>query len=191
MKFTLYIYCFLFACNGYSQYDATTNKNNSQNSNLNFEKIKQRTYVGGEIGLSFNNNSTFLLLAPLVGYDLTNAFSVGVSGLYQLRRLSTFNGTPQNFVAFGGGLFARLRPIDPIIIQAEFDLFNTEDLAGGTLNRIRVPAFLTGLGYANSFGPGSYYQVLLLYDFINDPNMPLAPFIITPLHLKFGIVFHL
>lgn len=176
----------------FSQYDVEeVKKDTSSSEGINWFQLKQNIYVGGELGLSFSQGSSFLSVAPLVGYDFGYGVSAGVSALYQLFRFRDPSGNVFNFNTFGGGVFARYRPWDPLIIQTEFDRFNTIDFANGTGDRVNVNAFMAGLGYANSFGDRSYYQVLLMYDFIDDPNMPLPPFLFRQLHMKLGIIWYL
>ncbi len=190
MKSLLAILSLLFTLNGTSQYDINDVKEDSTESNFNWFETKQRIYVGGELGLSFGSGSSYIHIAPLIGYDITPKFSAGISAMYQLWRFKDYYGTA-NYNTFGGGVFTRFRPIEQVILQAEFDLFNTVDFAELTYDRVNVPALMAGIGYANSFGDGAYYQIMLMYDFINNPNMPLPGVILQPLHLKMGIIWHL
>jgi len=121
MKSVLFTLMLCFALNGISQYDVEDVKNDTvAEPAINWFTLKQRIYVGGELGLSFGGGATFINIAPLIGYDITERFSAGLSATYQLWRVNSFN-----FNTFGGGVFTRLRPIEPIIMQLEYDLFNT------------------------------------------------------------------
>ena len=175
----------------WGQYDIDNAKKESDESSVNWFELKQRIYVGGELGLSFGTGSSFVNAAPIIGYDLTDKFSVGISTMYQLWRLRDFTGATYNFHTFGGGLFTRFRPVQQIILQLETNLYNTNDFDSGTLDRVNVPAIMAGLGYAQPLGGRSYYQIMLMYDFVNDPNMPLPPIIFEPLHFRMGLVWYL
>lgn len=192
MKKTVFLFGLILTLNGFGQYDINDIKNDSTSaSNFSWFKLKQRIYVGGEVGLSFGTNSSYIHLSPIVGYDITEKLSAGFLGMYQLWHFKDFYDNSFNYHSYGGGIFTRFRPIPQIITQLEFDLFNTNDFASGTLDRVNVPAFMLGLGYANDFGNGAYYQIMLMYDFINDPNMPLPPLLFPQLHLKMGFIWHL
>lgn len=193
MKKALLIFSLLFGLNALCQYDIDEVKKDTtgKESRLNLFEIKQRTYVGGELGLSFGAGSSYLYLAPLVGYDITPKFSAGLSAMYQLYRLRDFAGNLQSFSAYGGGVFLRARPIQQLILQTEFDIYNTTDFTVSSLPRTNVPALMAGAGYAGGGGGSVYYQILVLYDFINNPNMPLPPLFISNLHLKLGLIWHL
>lgn len=184
----------LFICiPAWGQYDIEeAKKSDTTDAKYNRFELKERIYVGGEIGLSGFGGAAYVLLAPIVGYDITPRFSVGISTVYQLYRFRNLNtGSVLNLSTFGLGTFARYRPIDPLIVQVELDGFNTVDLNSyGYKDRLNVPAFMAGLGYAGG-GSKAYYQILLMYDFIGNPNMPLPPFIFNRLHLKMGMVWHL
>jgi len=191
MKYA-FILSFLISVQSWAQYDIEDAKNSdTTDSKFNRFELKERIYVGGELGLSVSPGGGYILLAPIVGYDLTEHFSAGISTMYQLYRFRTYSGT-FNLSTVGMGVFGRYRPIDQLILQAEFDVFNTVDFVNGTSykDRTNVPAFMTGLGYAGG-GSKSYYQIIVLYDFINNPNMPLPPFIFNRLHLKMGMIWHL
>lgn len=176
---------------GFSQYDIDKiSTDSTQKEGLNFFEIKQRMYVGSELSLSFGTGGSYIYVAPFVGYDITERWSAGLSAMYQFSQVNYYNAIYRTN-AFGGGVFTRLMPIEQLIIHAEYNLFNTEDYTTFEKDRVNVPAFMAGLGYAQQMGNGSYTQILLLYDFINDYNMPLPPFIIRNLHLKFGFVWHL
>jgi hypothetical protein len=192
MKRLFILFYFGFSTVAFSQYDIDEAKKEEEKKEdkISTFELKKRIYVGGEFGFSFGVGSTYLHLAPLIGYDITKRFSAGLSSMYQFWRVRTPYDT-YNFSTVGAGIFTRYRPIDWLITQVEFDLYNTVDFAGQTYERTNVPAFMAGLGFARSMGEGAYGHVILMYDFINDPNMPLPPILITPLHLKMGFVWHL
>jgi len=192
MKSFLLIFTVFFVLNTNAQYDIEDIKNDTSvtDPKINWFNLKQHIYVGGEIGLSFSNGSSYINLAPIIGYDITERFSAGASIMYQLWRFKN-QYTTYNHTTFGAGVFARLRPVDPLILQLEFDLYNTVNYADLSFDRVNVPALMAGFGYANSVGDGAYYQIMILYDFINNPNMPLPPILFAPLHLKLGFIWHL
>jgi hypothetical protein len=153
--------------------------------------LKQRIYVGGDLSLSFGNQ-IYLYIAPMAGYDIWGGISAGVSTMYQLYRI---NGVSQSYHSYGGGIFTRWRPppLDFLIFQTEINLYNTDDLTSLYQgDRVTVPAVMGGLGYAGGFGK-AYYSIMLMYDFVNDVNMPLPRMFgpSFPLYLRYGMVFYL
>jgi hypothetical protein len=192
MKRLFLLFYIGFSTFAFSQYDIDEAKkvDEKKDDEMNLYELKKKIYVGGDFAFSMRAGTTYLNISPLIGYDLTKRFSAGISGMYQFWRVRYFNAT-FDFNTVGAGIFARYRPIDCFITQVEFDLYNSVDLESPEFERTNVPAFMAGLGLARALGEGAYGQIILLYDFIDNPNMPLPPVIIPPLHLRMGFVWHL
>ena len=152
--------------------------------------LKEKIYVGGEMSIRFGS-LTYLYLAPFAGYDFYKGMSAGVSSMYQLYRVKYTNGAVISSHAYGGGLFMRYRPenFNFLLLQTELNLYNTPDIY--TAERVNVPSFMAGGGYAGAMGDRAYYQIMLMYDFIDDDNMPLVPLFSVPIYLRYGFVFYL
>ena len=184
-----------FSSVGFAQYDMDDNKDTTENEpKIDKYALKQRIYVGADLSLSFGN-SVYLYLGPMAGYDIWGGISAGVKTMYQYRRLTFANGSTLSESSFGGGIFARWRPesFPYVLLQTEFDLWNTEDLS--TLqsgDRATVPAFSLGAGYAGGVGR-AYYSIMMFYDFLNNPNNPMPRFFgdSVPLYIRYGMVFYL
>lgn len=182
----------------FGQYDMEDNQKENdkpkKEKNVTPLAIKERTYVGGELALRFGN-FTYIYVAPFIGFDFVKTFSGGVSTMYQFyREFNPFTGQSFSTHAYGGGVFLRFRPIRQILLQTEFNLYNTQDFSTNAFlgDRVNVPVFMAGGGYAGSLGEKSYYQVMLLYDFIQNESNPIPPLIRgIPLYLRYGLVFYL
>lgn len=190
----LFTISILYSTFCFSQYDVdSTDVNATDSAKVDWFKVKQRIYVGGELSLNFGNQ-LYLYMAPLAGYEIYKGFSAGVQTMYQLRRAFFTNGSTITSHAFGGGVFARYRPpfFPYVMAQTEFSLYNVENL--NTLyngDRTTIPSVMTGLGYSGGFGR-SYFYILLLYDFVDNPSMPLPRFFGNlPLYIRYGMVFYL
>ncbi|MCB9224707.1 MAG: hypothetical protein R2780_07175 [Crocinitomicaceae bacterium] len=193
MSRLLFILALLFSATALSQYDMDEAKDTSdqKDSKVNPYEIKKRIYVGGDLQLSFGN-ATYLYLAPMAGYEIWGGISGGVSTMYQLLK---FSGTSQSYHSYGGGIFFRWRPppLQFLLLQTEFNVYNTDDLTSPYLgDRVNVPAVMSGLGYAGGFGK-AYYQIMLMWDFVDDINNPLPRLFGSniPLYLRYGMVFYL
>lgn len=191
MKYNLLIAFFCFTSSLFSQYDIEEVENDTiQKETPSPFELKQKIYVGGDFSLRFGWQ-TYVYLAPLIGYDITPKFSAGFSSMYQLFRIKYNNGATVSDHVFGSGIFIRYRPIQQIILHSELNLYNTVDYTVLFGDRINVPAFMLGGGYAGSMGDRSYYNIMIMYDFIQNENMPLPAFIAPPFYLKFGVVWYL
>ncbi|WP_027420631.1 hypothetical protein [Crocinitomix catalasitica] len=188
MKYLVVFLFSLFSWHASAQYDIDKISKDSteKESRLNPFKIKEKIFVGGEAGLSFGSYGSYVFLAPIVGYDITEKFSTGISAMYQFNSYANYR-----YHTYGGGIFTRFMPIPQLIIQAEIDLYNGEDYSTFVRDRTNTPALLGGIGYANYFTNDTYAQILVMYDFIGDPNMPLPFFLVPRLYLKFGLIWHL
>jgi len=187
---------FLFVClqiGAFAQYDLEKVEKDSvtKTSRINWFEIKKHTYVGGDLEMRFGN-LTYIYAAPVLGYDVYKNLSAGVTGIYQLYRLN-MGGSILTEHTVGGGLFARWRPLDFLIVQTEFDLLNTVNYDLSIPDkRVNVPVFMLGGGYCGSMGNRAYYNVMLMYDFINDDNMPVPKFVNPiPLYLRYGFAWYL
>ncbi len=192
MKSIITILSLLIALGSFSQYDIEEVEKDSvqKETKVNPFTIKEKIYVGGEMSVRFGS-LTYLYLAPFAGYDFYKGFSAGVSSMYQLYRAKYTNGAVISSHSYGGGLFMRYRPesFNFLLLQTELNLYNTEDIYG--FERVNVPSFMAGGGYAGSMGDRAYYQIMLMYDFIDDDNMPLIPLFNIPIYLRYGFVFYL
>jgi hypothetical protein len=189
------IFLLSLSASAYGQYDMEEAKDTSDQKEPKVTPmaLRERIYVGGDLSLSFGN-SLYLYLAPMAGYEIWGGISGGVSTMYQLFRIT---GGSQSFHTYGGGVFFRWRPppVEFILLQTEFNVYNTDDLftSSPTFNeRVNVPAFMGSIGYAGGFGK-AYYHLLLSWDFIDNDNMPLPPVFGSniPLYLRYGMVFYL
>jgi hypothetical protein len=192
---TLFLGLGLFLTFGvFSQYDVEDIKNDTTESSslINWFEQKQKIYIGGEANLSIRTGQIYIFASPQIGYDLTERFSAGLITLYQLYRIRDFSNNIYHISTIGAGVFARFRPIQQIVLQTELDIFNTSDLVNNSIeDRVNVPAFMAGGGYSSSFGSRSSYQIMLMYDFIGNPNMPLPILLFPRVHLKMGFYWYL
>lgn len=165
----------------------TTTSSDSDDGEM--KTLRDRLYVGGDLGLQFGTYN-LINISTFAGYSLTEDFSVGVGARYMWFKDNIFN---ESTSIYGGSTFMRYLIGDYIIAHAEYELLNVEryDPFSGALGRENIFLGLIGGGYRQNFGGGSYLQMLILYDVINDP---LSPFTISqelPLVFRGGIVINL
>ncbi len=171
-----------------AQRDTLRNNNPMKN-----KPLRERIYVGGDIGLNLGNSFAFFSASPLVGYRLTEKFSVGASIKYQWFRTDF---TPSNHI-YGGSVFSRYELFDQLLLHAEYEILNVTDYNvfsptyGGRTN---VHVGLVGAGY--KYGNGkTYAQLMVLYDLIDDSNSPYRNQYIfgsgVPLFIRGGFIIGL
>jgi hypothetical protein len=136
-----------------------------------------RLYFGGSFGLQFGTYTNISLL-PILGYKVTDKFSVGPGFVYHFIRSGG-----QTFQNFGGKAFAQLEVLGGVInngailVHAEYEALSYENYwrtTNGTfeLSRRTVYTPLAGLGYRQSAGRASF-DMLLLYNF-NEIDSPYS-----------------
>ncbi len=141
------------------------------------KSLMDRLYYGGSFGLQFGSYTNISLL-PILGYKVTEKFSVGPGFVYHFIRTGG-----QTFQNFGGRVFAQhevlggLLNSGTILVHAEYETLSYENYwrtQNGTyeLSRRSVSTPLAGLGYRQSAGRASF-DMLLLYNF-NDLDSPYS-----------------
>ncbi|MCB9265170.1 MAG: hypothetical protein H6558_09115 [Lewinellaceae bacterium] len=159
-----------------------------------------RLWYGGGFSLGFSGNnfeSIFQIgLSPMVGYKITEEFSVGPRAnlSYFLYRGETF--TPAgvqgaNLFEYGLGAFARYKVFRSIFVHLEYGfdnearIFGYDEIARDwiTDRRVRNNAFVGG-GYNDGNGVWGY-EIYLLYNVLQEDNT-----LALPLDFRFGITYN-
>jgi hypothetical protein len=170
----------------YSQYDPDYNSEDEEDlSELDF---KDRLYTGGNFWAQFGS-VTNVEIAPLLGYRVTNEYSVGVGAKYNFYRVNQQNGGAFSTSIYGGSLFTRYVFLDKFVAHAEFEALNVELFNTRTAGERRwVPIGLVGGGYVSSG-----FQAMLLYDLIGDKNNPYPGSFgrDSRIYLRIGFLFNL
>ena len=172
------------------QYDIEEAKKDTveKKANSNLYAIKQNTYVGTSLNLSIGN-LTFIYISPQIGYDFHDQFSIGLQGLYQFTRFRIAPNAFYTLNSYGGGVFARFRPIENICFETSFNLYNTDQVFPSlTGERVIAKSLLFGLGYTRPIGDKAYTFFNLYYNFIDDLNMP-EPLLFRSINNSFLIYY--
>ncbi|WP_299821561.1 hypothetical protein [uncultured Pontibacter sp.] len=139
--------------------------------------LADRLYFGGSFGLQFGTYTNISLL-PVLGYKVTDKFSVGPGFVYHFIRSGG-----QSFQNFGGKVFAQHEVLGGVInsgailVHAEYEGLSYENYwrtPNGTyeLTRRTIYTPLAGVGYRQSAGRASF-DMLLLYNF-NEVDSPYS-----------------
>lgn len=140
-----------------------------------------RWYTGGNVSLGLGT-ITYVQLAPLVGYKLTEKYSLGAGVNLSLYYNNIYG---QSLAVYGGRIFNRYILSDNIFLHAEYLQLNypTYDITG-QLTRKFYPRLFAGAGYTTSVGGGVSFYALFLYDVLwRKTNSAFA----TPLSIRAGI----
>jgi len=151
--------------------------------------FKDRIFVGGGLQLAFGNVTT-IGASPIVGYRVTDKWSVGVGGTYVYYR-EKFQGFPAYTTSiYGGNVFTRYTVFKNLFAHAEFGVTNWEapviDLHGHYLGTRRINSYSLpiGGGYAQPIGGNSFFEILALYDVLYSSS---TSFSASPLTFRAGV----
>ena len=137
----------------------------------------EKVYFGGNFGLNFGTNFTVVEVSPLVGYKITEQFSMGVGAtyIYYKEKIPQYNFSYETSI-YGGDVFARYFFVENLFAHVESGALNLEvpDYSSYpySLKRRWVPNLLVGGGYRSSIGENSSFLIMILYDVIDDPDSP-------------------
>ena len=129
-------------------------------------KFTDRIYFGGVMGLSGGTNGTSISLAPIVGYMVSSRLSVGVGARYEYYKNNFYNYTESRY---GGNVFARMNLFKQIFGYGEYSFLNYSYL-GDSNDRRTVYRLPLGLGFSQSIGPRSSFNIIAAYDILYDIN---------------------
>jgi len=137
--------------------------------------LKERIFFGGDLGLSFGNQITYIRVAPMVGYNVSPRFSFGLGPSYQYWEDKRFVPKLESTI-WGASSFMRYFVLDQIFLQTEFEVLNLEEIdfnPGDDIrqDRVTIPVWFVGGGYGSRIGNGGFF-VSVMYDLIGDINSP-------------------
>lgn len=179
-------YCLLFACafafaGAAAQTDSTAaRKKTKKEKEGGFDW--SRVSVGGNAGGGGSSGYTTILIAPTIGYRVTDRFMPGI-GFKYIYFSDRFNRISTNI--YGGSLYGRYFLSDFLFAHAEYEVLNGE-FEPFTNRRININNVWVGGGLAQKFGEGSYAIFGALWN-LNESaySFPQSPQIIG------GVVFGL
>ena len=132
---------------------------------------ESRIYYGASLGFSFGDY-TRISIAPLLGYRLTRAWSIGGKAAYEYIKDDRYEDeyTAHNY---GGSAFARFRPIPKLYLHGEYAYMSYElYTSAGTSEREWVPFLLLGGGYVQPISPRTAFYIEVLVDVLQDDKSP-------------------
>lgn len=151
--------------------DNRPTKNKPANKKKTFFE-KDSIYYGGNLGLQWTGYGTMIDISPNVGYKFNKFISVGLQSIFTNISYNK-GGFKYNYLFYGGGTFVRIKPINFLFLQAEYDILDVPDnfsIAGA--KRTIADVNLAGLGLRNQMGQNACYYILFMYEFAPTPNSP-------------------
>jgi len=151
----------------------------SQNSDNPYKGLpfKERITIGGDLGLSFGSQLTYIRIAPVLGYIVSPKFTVGAGPSFQYWEDRRYAPSLETTI-YGASTFGRYFVIEQLFLQAELEVLNLDEInfaLGSDFSnrgRVTIPVFFVGGGYSQRSAGGSGFFVSIMYDLIGDLNSP-------------------
>ena len=158
---------------------------------------RKRIYVGGYFGLSFSNVYSNVEISPIVGYRITDNFSMGVGVIYRYYSYEYFNlaqGNTQkaSFSNWGGRINANYRLFDLIALGAEYQYITNDwlegydDLGNPVWDKKGVNILFVGGGLSKRVGGNAIMYVMAYYDILQEQYSPYSDNIIWRIGVSAG-----
>lgn len=170
----LSVFLFLFISPFFGHAQAEFSKNSS---------FMDRVYTGGNVDFSISNVVTSIGISPLAGYMVTDRFSVGVGGTYQVNRFKQIDLTLNNY---GVRTFARYNVTQEFFAYTEYEYLIFEFSDGvSEVQSEGFSSFFVGGGYAVPISRNVSFLAIALYNLAYDDFRSPYP---SPIVLRGGIV---
>ena len=189
MKQLFFIITILFCiCNINAQDEVkkptTPTTTNSVTPN-NFNSLKERIYIGGNVGASFGT-TTYISIQPLLGFKITPKISAGAGFTYNYFS-QQYAGTRYVSTVYGANAFARYMILQNLFAQVGWDRLSVPNYYSPKLHaRAWVDNLLIGGGYRQRFSEKGSFVAAIFYN-INET--PLTPYPNPIIQIGFNVWF--
>ncbi|CAN5506565.1 hypothetical protein BH10BAC4_BH10BAC4_21620 [soil metagenome] len=135
-------------------------------------KFMDRVYFGGGLGFSSGTGGlgryTYIGLYPMIGYMVTNKFSVGATITYQYYNYPDYN---QSLTQYGISPFVRYN-FGQVFAYSEYMILSSPSLIPNESRHI-YNRWLVGLGFTQPIGARGSINALAMYDVLWRAGDPL------------------
>lgn len=168
-----YLYMGIFCLSFLLSFKALNAQNITGNTQPEYN-FKSHLYFGGGFGLQFGY-MTLIEVSPLVGYNITPKFSIGLSPTYKFYKYNDYYGQNLDLKTnvWGGSIFSRYYVFENIFAHVEYEtlLYNTQS-PGFPETKQQFNSFFVGGGYNQRIGGNSGMYILLLWNLNDTPDSP-------------------
>ncbi len=128
---------------------------------------KENLFFGGDLGLNFNNNGAYVLIAPVMGYRFleSRSLSLAIGPSFEYFKSGTLSTN-----SFGGRTFARYDILRNLFLHAEYEGLSIKQ--SGISDRVWIDRLPLGGGYRQSLGGRANLNFMVLYDVLYDSGSP-------------------
>lgn len=130
--------------------------------------IWDHLFYGGGLGAQFGNY-TLINVSPMLGYKITERWSIGVRTTYNYINIKTASYVYEGHV-YGGSGFSRFFIFDNFFAHTEYEVLNGN--WRGTQERFNVPSWFVGGGYLYRLSDYAGIGITALYNLTPGPYTP-------------------
>jgi hypothetical protein len=112
--------------------------------------LGKKYITGGSFGVSFGNYNTYVNVAPILGYRVTNRVTLGTGLSYYYLDISGYKGS-----LLGGNLFAQAMVYKTFYAHGQYELIDFRD---------NFSVILAGAGYRQMFSNRAGIDLQVLFD---------------------------
>jgi hypothetical protein len=151
--------------------------------------FRQRLFFGGDLGLSFGTN-TYINLAPVVGYRITNRLSAGLGPIYIFEKYKYYDIQTSSYGGKAIMSFAVIRNVSDylnigigdILLHAENEIINLQKMeyvaTTGRIyaldERLWIDNLLAGIGLNFPFNDRAGINIYALWDITRNEYSPYS-----------------
>lgn len=135
----------------------------------------ERWWGGGGIGLSFGGQVDWISVEPVLGYWVTDDFTVGARAIFRYRDDNRFD-PDLSTTDYGASLFGRYLLADHWFVQGEYEYLSYEfRTSSNSTDREAFGSWLAGGGYTQQLSPHASFFASALYNLSYDED-ELSPY---------------
>lgn len=142
--------------------------------------IVRRWFTGGMIGAGFSSYSSYVEIAPIVGYKITPDFHVGTRITYIYNSYKVYTGPTTekriNLNHYGASLFARYIFFKFLFAHVEYEALNFDyyDYTIGQHDRRWVNSLFVGGGLYQKVGGRGFMTFAVLFNLLDNQYSPYS-----------------
>jgi len=174
----------------FAQYENTSGNKQQDKKQDKSQPLKKpklnRWFAGGVLGAGFSSYSSYVEVAPIVGYKVTPDFHVGTRLTYiynsYVINYGLVNEQRVNLNHYGGSLFARYVFLRFLMAHAEYEMLSFDYYD----DREWINSLFLGGGFYQNFGGRSFASFLILFNVLDNEHSPYT----NPIfRIGFGVGF--
>ena len=146
-----------------------------------------KLWYGGSIpfqigGDGAGNNALLIGLSPMVGYKINDFFSVGPRASIKYYEVYLV-GDNLKMLQLGIGAFGRAKIASSFFAQVEYETLQFSELSDFGLPETADDNFYLGAGYNSSMGNAFGYEIMILYNFMEERED------VVPIEYRAGLTY--